>query len=293
MLRQAANDTLDVIFKALVWGTQKLTTQYDRSVYFLNSLFTFNAFMFMRFIITLVILFISIAGFCQKSKIIGAVMTDDNGITNDQKKAKFLVVEKQVNDTTFEKLTYNFAGPMIERATFLEKDLKTLNGQYADYHSNGYLATAGQYVNNKKDGIWYIYDDTSKAITKYKFHLDSLISKTDMDSLAKANKDKIEDTTGEREAVYKGGTDNIRKIISSNFKVPNRTSALKISGTVKVRFVVNTTGSPVDIAILHSVEFAFDEEALRVISYLKNWTPAFQRGHNVNAYRIQPITIAE
>lgn len=110
-------------------------------------------------------------------------MTDENGITNNQQKAKFLVIEKQISDTAFEKLEYNFAGPMIHRATFKDKALTILNGDYADYHENGYLATTGRYSNNKKDGVWYIYNDTSKAITEYKFHLDSLVSKIDMDSL--------------------------------------------------------------------------------------------------------------
>ena len=47
-----------------------------------------------------------------------------------------------------------------------------------------------------------------------------------------------------------------------------------------------------DIQIAKSVEFAFDEESLRVVSLLKDWTPASQKGKKVNAYRIQPITIS-
>jgi hypothetical protein len=102
---------------------------------------------------------ISISGFSQK--IIGSAMADENGITQDQGKAKFLVVEKQINDSAYERLDYNFAGPMISRATFLNKDLKILNGDYADYHINGYLATTGQYVNYKKDGNRFVCDDIS------------------------------------------------------------------------------------------------------------------------------------
>ena len=165
-------------------------------------------------------------------------MADDNGLTDKEKDAKFLIVEKQLNDSTFQRLDYYFAGPMISNSSFKDKDLKILNGVYADYHINGYLATTGQYVNNKKDGDWFVYDDTSKVIIKYSFHLDSLISTIDMDSLDKANKLIKRDTTGEIEAKYQGGNRKVPSIISANFKVPDRTAALINGGNVRIRFAI-------------------------------------------------------
>jgi TonB family protein len=224
-------------------------------------------------------------------KIIGSAMTDGQAVTDDEKKAKFLVVLEQVDDTTFERLDYNFAGPMISMATFRDKDLKTLSGNYADYNTDGNLVTAGQYADNKKDGVWYLYNDTLKAITKYVFHLDSLIATIDLDSLDKESKKIKRDTTGEVEAVYKGGGRKFQKEIASNFKVPDRTASLKKGGTVRIRFVIDTNGKPKDIAVVHSVEFAFDREAMRVIGLMDDWIPASVKGRKVNAYRLQPITI--
>jgi len=243
----------------------------------------------MRKLFLLLALICVSTGFSQK--IIGSAMADENGVTDKEKDAKFLVVEKQMNDSTFERLDYYFGGPMIRMTSFKDKDLKVLNGSSADYHINGYLATTGQYVNNKKDGNWFVYDDTSKVITKYFFHLDSLITTIDMDSLDKANDLIKPDTTGEIEAKFKGGPARIRSIISSNFKVPDRTAALIKGGTVNIRFIVNEEGKQSDIYVAKSVEFAFDEEALRVVALLNNWVPASKKGIKVNAYRIQPITI--
>ncbi len=236
------------------------------------------------------VLLISATTFSQK--LLGYLMADENGVTKDESKAKYLIVEKESNDSAFERLDYNFAGPLIRQATFRNKNLTVLNGIYAEYNSNGYLATYGQYVDDKKDGTWYLYNDTSKAITEVKFHLDTTLSTINLDSLAKA-KEKIKiDTTGEIEAVYKGGTKRIREIITSNIKVPDRTESLTKGGTVNVRFIVDINGKPKDIEILHSVEFAFDEEAMRVVALLKNWIPASDKGRKVNAYRIQPITLS-
>lgn len=217
-------------------------------------------------------------------------MADDNGVTTDIKKAKFLIVEEKIDDTSFKRLDYYFAGPMISMAIYRDKDLKIRNGKYAGYHADGYIATTGYYFDNKKDSSWYVYDDTGKATIGYKYHLDSLLSTTDMDSLEKAKRDIKEDTTGEIEAFYKGGTRKIYSIISSKFKIPERTVALEKFGTVKVSFVISTSGRAVDIAVLQSVEFAFDEEAMRVVSFLQDWVPASIRGKKLNAYRIQPIT---
>lgn len=107
----------------------------------------------------------------------------------------------------------------------------------------------------------------------------------------KTKKQIKRDTTGEIEAKFKGGNARIRSIISSNFKVPARTASLRKGGTVDVRFIIDTSGKQKDIYITKSVEFAFDEEALRVVALLNSWDPAFQSGRKVNAYRILPITI--
>jgi TonB family protein len=113
-----------------------------------------------------------------------------------------------------------------------------------------------------------------------------------MDSMAKVNEKIKHDTTGEFEASYPGGIDKVRSLISSKFNLPQRTISLRKGGTVKIRFLIDTEGDVKGIAVLQSVEFAFDEEAMRVISLMKKWNPASDKGKKVNAYRIQPITVS-
>lgn len=228
---------------------------------------------------------------CSAQKIVGAVMADDKGITDNQKKAKYLIIIKKYDDTTYERLDYNFSGSMIARSTYLDSNLTVLNGKYADYRSTGFLSSDGQYYKNMKDGKWLEYNDTSHAVFEYKYHLDTLLSVTDLDSLAKEKEKIKEDTTGQMEAVYKGGMGEIPKIIQSNFKVPDRMSALTMGGTVRIRFVIDTTGKPIDVEVLKSVEFTFDEESMRIVSLLKDWVPASEKGIKLKAYRIQPITV--
>ena len=233
------------------------------------------------------------ASFCQGQKILKAVWTNDNKIVTDVKDAKFLVVIKSYGDTAFERLDYNFAGPLMTREIYADENLTILNGKCATYASTGYIVEDGQFVQNKKDGTWYEYDDTSRAIKELIYHLDTLVSVTDLDSLDKERKklDLKEDTTGQVEAYYKGGTAAIAKLISKKIQLPQRTQLLTKGGTVKVRFVIDTTGAVINREVLKSVEFAFDEECLRVISLLNRWVPAIDKGKLVKAYRIQPITV--
>jgi TonB family protein len=225
-------------------------------------------------------------------KIVKAVMADENGLTDNAKKAKYLIVIKSYGDTAFERLDYNFAGPMQTLTTFLDSKLSILNGRYAEYSPSGFLYSEGNYDHNRKDGKWFVYDDTSHAVLEYKFHLDTLVSTINLDSLAKEKEKIIEDTTGQFEAVYVGGVKKIGEIIQSNIQIPDRTASLTNGGSVRVRFVVNTNGKPENIEIQKSVEFSFDEESMRVVALLKDWIPASDKGKKVNAYRVQPITVS-
>ena len=238
------------------------------------------------------ILFLVFSQFAIAQKIINAVMVDEKGITEDAKKAKYLIVVKTYDDTAFERLEYTFTGPMKRRLRYKDPLLKILNGSYTTFFPSGIVSNEGSYLDNKKDGSWYIYNDTSKAITEYKYHLDTLLAVMDVDSLDLEKKKLKADTTDEHEAEYKGGQKKYLNYIYKNLKIPDRTQSLEAGGTVRVRFIVDKEGNVTNVRIWKSVEFAFDEEAMRVVSSAKEWIPAVQRGRKLNAYREQPITLS-
>jgi TonB family protein len=225
-------------------------------------------------------------------KIINAVMVGDKGITEKVKEAKFLILVKTYADTAFERLEYNFTGPMKRRLTYKDPELKILNGNYASYYGSGYRMYEGKYKDNLKDGSWYFFNDTGKAILEYKYDLGILSAVLNMDSLDIENKKIKSDTTGEIEADYKGGMDKYTRLINHNFIIPERTQSLEKGGTVKVRFIVDTAGSVTNVQVVKSVEFAFDEEVMRVVTTATEWTPASQKGRKVKAYREQPLSLS-
>lgn len=219
------------------------------------------------------------------------VMVGSKGVTNNAKQAKYLVVVKKYSDTAYERLDYNFTGPIIKLTTYKDSLLKVLNGRSATFDKSGGISQDGNYQDNKKEGSWFLYDDTAHATFEYKYYSNSLIVKIDLDSLAEENKKIRNDTTDQREAAYKGGDANFTKLVQQNMKVPDRTAEVSNGGTTRVRFIVDTFGHPIHIELIKSVEFALDEESLRVISLGREWIPASDKGRKLNAFRIQPFSI--
>ena len=95
----------------------------------------------------------------------------------------------------------------------------------------------------------------------------------------------------EVEAGFPGGEDAwrdyLRKTLNGNTPIDYGAGGGKY--TVIVKFVVSKDGSLSNIQCENDPGFGMCEEAVRVIKKTRNWVPALQNGHYVNAYRRQPI----
>jgi periplasmic protein TonB len=93
----------------------------------------------------------------------------------------------------------------------------------------------------------------------------------------------------EREATFKKNVKDWTTYIQKNLDQDAGGKSVK-GGRVMVRFMVNTKGETSNIYLEKSVEFVLDEASVKVIGDSPLWTPAFQNGKVVNAYRRQPLT---
>ena len=69
--------------------------------------------------------------------------------------------------------------------------------------------------------------------------------------------------------------------ITNNSDYPDICFEANISGTVWISFVINETGKIINVEVIRSVDTYLDNEALRVIKSMPNWTPGIQAGKNV------------
>lgn len=88
---------------------------------------------------------------------------------------------------------------------------------------------------------------------------------------------------------FKEGDAAIFKYLLENLKYPKMAIENQIQGTVHLRFVVGKNGKIRDIEILRGINKLLDDEAVRVIKEMPDWSPGKQHGKPVSVYYTLPI----
>lgn len=94
----------------------------------------------------------------------------------------------------------------------------------------------------------------------------------------------------DEEPSFPGGPMEMAKWIQAHVKYPDLSSEKGEQGIVYVKFVVNGDGTISDIKLRRGVIEALDNEALRVIALMPNWTPGKIDGKTVRTSYTVPIS---
>ena len=254
----------------------------------------------------LLLVFISSAAFAQKQKKPEFYMYNKEWkAAEDPASAAFIVHSTTVGDTLFVNRVFRGTGSLLSQESFKDAEQTIPHGQFAWYDEEGRIDSSG-YVNNKrKNGTWSYYDDTLGIYLSINYETGKEVERRDNRSktvrTAKGEKtfdqEKKEADSAkhvgntapadEKEAVFKGGLAGYKKYLEKNLVPPNN---LVKNGTVKLQFIINKTGRIEDLLILRSVQLSADVEALRVLSEMPAWTPAYQNGKNVIYQCVQSLT---
>ena len=89
---------------------------------------------------------------------------------------------------------------------------------------------------------------------------------------------------------FPGGDLALRKFIAENVRYPEEAKANNEQGSAFVKFIVDKTGKVTEPSIVRgSGSTSLDEEAIRVVSTIPDFTPGRQRGNNVAVSLTVPI----
>ncbi len=88
---------------------------------------------------------------------------------------------------------------------------------------------------------------------------------------------------------FPGGETALRTFLAQNIKYPDLAAENDIQGTVYVRFVVTKTGKVGEVQITRGVDPLLDEEAVRVVKMLPDFSPGSQGGRPVPVWFSVPI----
>jgi TonB family protein len=80
---------------------------------------------------------------------------------------------------------------------------------------------------------------------------------------------------------FKGGYQAMLKYLQANLHYPATAKIAGIQGTIFVQFVISKTGKISNVKILRGIENSCDEEAMRVVKAMPDWTPGENNGKPV------------
>lgn len=91
----------------------------------------------------------------------------------------------------------------------------------------------------------------------------------------------------EEQPLFPGGESALLAYISKNTHYPQDAIEAGVSGKVFIGFVIDKKGKVTDVKLLRGVSSALDDEAIRVIKGMPDWTPGRQNGKPVRvAYQV-------
>ncbi|MBK9255281.1 MAG: TonB family protein [Saprospiraceae bacterium] len=88
-----------------------------------------------------------------------------------------------------------------------------------------------------------------------------------------------------KQPYYKGGDKALKEFISTHLKYPQSLIALKINGSVPLRYDINHKGDVIAVHIISSLHPEFDAEAVRVVKLLKFEVPKTPRNLKVTFHK--------
>ena len=88
---------------------------------------------------------------------------------------------------------------------------------------------------------------------------------------------------------FAGGMEAMYQYLAENIQYPEQAKTDGVEGRVMVGFVVEKDGSITDAEVLRGIGGGCDEEALRVVNAMPNWTPGMQNGEAVRTKFTLPI----
>lgn len=264
----------------------------------------------MRILFLLLLSFTIKSGFGQETKVVEEKI--------DFQVIKYTVLKSNPKVKHGKYQAFDYKGKTLELEGYYKNGLK--DSIWTTYSYDGKSITStGTYINDLKTGTWLYKDDAGKKV-KYTGNFDhdttvgvwkyynfegelEQIYDFDQDSLLFVKNKTIEQertiilegvykkAIPERDVCYIGGTMKLFEHISKNMKYPRIALEMNIQGKTIIEFKVGTDGTATEFKIKKGFNDECDNEALRVVSLLKNgWIPAMYGGEKVDSYYIIPVS---
>lgn len=236
---------------------------------------------------------------------------DDNWESATENDFTFYRKSVELSKSKWLVLDYYKQGNLQMSGFYTDSSISIENGNFSYFYENGNLESRGQYINgkhekewtywwsngdinksgfykeDKKTGIWKWYKDNGQICSKELLKSDSLVSATFYDESGKVI--SINKIPVEVMPEFPGGTSKMYKYLSKKLKYPKQMRRQGIQGIVKLTFIITNQGQVEGVRVLESVHPKIDQEAIRVINKMPDWSPGKQHNREVRVQFNLPI----
>jgi len=155
---------------------------------------------------------------------------------------------------------------------YKDPELTTEHGKFTYFYASGKEESTGEFVIGAKSGLWMRFhsDGREKA--------EKLYDPQVLSTLVYTRADKMPE--------FPGGQVEMKRYIVENMNLPE---GVKLSGKVRLSFIVETDGELSEIQISEGINDQIDKEMIRVIGGMPRWRPGMDQGRLVRTRITLPI----
>ena len=162
-------------------------------------------------------------------------------------------------------------------------------GTGEEFYEDGTKIGTGKYVNGKRQGVW-TFSDQNKIVSQIvKYDQDSAMQIQNYDEGGKETKGE---NYVEKTAEFPGGLEGYRKYLEKSLRYPEVSQIRKVQGVATLEMVIDNTGKVKSVKLLGAPDVATGREAVKVLQYSPDWTPAVQHNRKVACSFEQRVTFA-
>ncbi len=181
-------------------------------------------------------------------------------------------------------LSWHDTGELKTNGLYDSKGKKS--GYWKHWYSSGVMDCEGEYVKDKKNNEWNWYFKNGQISSREIYRKGELLKFEYWDE--KGNRvDEAEYVNKMPE--FDGGLKALMRYLKNNIKYPKEAKLANISGRIYLQFTIKEDGSISDVTITKSVHPILDEEALRVVENMPDWTPGRQHNRPVEVLYNLPV----
>jgi len=159
------------------------------------------------------------------------------------------------------------------------------NGKSIVYHHNGEIKSDVDYVQGKKQGLVVTYWEGGTLKRKDKYVNGNFVEGMCYDEYGEL----IEHFPFEVMPKFHGGNQEMFSFLAKNMRYPPKAKENNIQGKVYTHFTISKTGKIEQLEIIKAVHPILDNEALRVVRAMPDWTPAELDGEVVSVSYNLPL----